>query len=451
MPKKSTPAALPPPSSGLSAKPPESGGTYYDAIILGGGAAGFFAAIRAAEENPGARILILEKARRPLGKVLISGGGRCNVTHACFDAAQLVGYYPRGAAALRGAFSRFQPADTVRWFESRGVKLKTEEDGRMFPVTDNALTITNCLENAAREAGVTLSTQVTALKVDTVSTPDAERAPRFAVVVRKAASTLTEELATRSLLFATGGDSASQALLAGLGHTIEHGVPSLFTFNIRDPRLEGLAGLSVPQAELRLLEADGEKSAIAPQRGPLLITHWGLSGPAALRTSAWGARWLHERNYRAGLSVNWLSPLTTEKALENLQNIRNNPTNSRKKPTAHPLFDLPARLWARLVLAAGIAENTNWADVSKAAIRALAEELTAGRYQISGKGQFKEEFVTCGGVRLDEVDFKTMQSKKIPGLFFAGEVLDIDGLTGGFNFQNAWTTGWLAGSALVGG
>lgn len=430
--------------------PPEGGDTQpYDAIILGGGAAGFFAAIRAAEENPSARILIIEKARRPLGKVLISGGGRCNVTHACFDPAQLVGYYPRGAAALRGAFSRFQPTDTVRWFESRGVTLKTEADGRMFPITDNSLTIADCLENAAREAGVTLWTQVTALKVDTVSPPGSDRTPRFLVTVRKAAATLTEELSAHSLLFATGSDSVCQTLLSGLGHTVETGVPSLFTFNIQDLRLDGLAGLSVPQAELRLLEPGGVKSAIAPQRGPLLITHWGLSGPVALRTSAWGARWLHERQYQAGLSVNWLYPLTTEKALESLQTVRNNPANSRKKPVAHPLFELPTRLWIRLVSVAGIAENQNWADVSKAALRTLAEELTAGRYQITGKGQFKDEFVTCGGVRLDEVDFKTMLSKKIPGLFFAGEVLDIDGLTGGFNFQNAWTTGWLAGGGLI--
>jgi predicted Rossmann fold flavoprotein len=448
MPKKSI---VPPPSDDASsAMPPEGGDTQpYDAIILGGGAAGFFAAIRAAEENPGARILILEKARRPLGKVLISGGGRCNVTHACFDAAQLVGYYPRGAAALRGAFSRFQPTDTVRWFESRGVTLKTEEDGRMFPITDNSLTIANCLENAAREAGVTLWTQVTALKVDTVSMPGPDRAPRFRVTVQKAAATLSEELSAYSLLFATGDDSASQTLLSGLGHTVETAVPSLFTFNIQDPRLDGLAGLSVPHAELRLLEPDGAKSPIIPQCGPLLITHWGLSGPAALRTSAWGARWLHERQYQAGLSVNWLYPLTTEKALESLQTIRTNPANSRKKPAAHPLFDLPARLWARFVSAAGIAETQNWADISKASLRVLAEELTAGHYLIQGKGQFKDEFVACGGLRLDEVNFKTMGSKKIPGLFFAGEVLDIDGLTGGFNFQNAWTTGWLAGGALL--
>ncbi len=446
MPKKST---VPPPSGGLPTIPPQGGSTSYDAIILGGGPAGFFAAIRAAEENPGARILILEKARRPLGKVLISGGGRCNVTHACFEPAQLVTHYPRGAAALRGPFSRFQPADTVRWFESRGVKLKTEADGRMFPISDNALTVANALENAAQEAGISLWTQVTALQVESVSTPGPDRAPRFRVTVRKAAAPLKEELSARSLLFATGSDSDSQALLAGLGHTVETAVPSLFTFNLRDPRIDELAGLSVPQAELRLLEPNGAKSTIAPQRGPLLITHWGLSGPATLRASAWGARWLHERNYQAGLAVNWLYPLTTEKALQSLQTIRANPENSRKKPAAHPLFELPARLWERLVSAAGIAETQNWADISKANLRALAEELTAGEYAIRGKGQFKDEFVTCGGLRLDEVDFKTMQSKKIPGLFFAGEVLDIDGLTGGFNFQNAWTTGWLAGGALV--
>lgn len=421
----------------------------YDAIVLGGGPAGFFAAIRAGEENPGARILILEKASRPLGKVLISGGGRCNVTHACFEPAQLVGYYPRGAAALRGPFSRFQPADTVRWFETRGVALKTEEDGRMFPLSDNSLSVANVLEEAARRAGVTLWTQSTALTVETVLAAG-ERAPRFRVAVRKAAADLSETLTTRSLLFATGSDANSQALLAGLGHTISPHVPSLFTFNIPDERLEGLAGLSVPQAELRLLEADGSKSALAPQRGPLLITHWGLSGPAALRASAWGARWLHERQYQARLLVNWVYPLTFEKVLESLQKVRTNPANSRKKPGANPLFDpLPARLWKRLTESAGIPESQNWADVSKVSLRSLAEELTAGRYQVQGKGQFKDEFVTCGGVNLDEVDFKTMQSKKIPGLFFAGEALDIDGLTGGFNFQNAWTTGWLAGGALI--
>jgi len=195
---------------------------------------------------------------------------------------------------------------------------------------------------------------------------------------------------------------------------------------------------------------DGAKTDIAPQTGPLLITHWGLSGPATLRTSAWGARWLYTNQYQAGLLVNWLYPLTFEKVLENLQKYKNDPANSRKKPGANPLFDpLPARLWKRLTEAAGIAETQNWADVSKPALRKLAEELTAGRYEITGKGQFKDEFVTCGGVKLDEVDFKTMQSRKIPGLFFAGEVLDIDGLTGGFNFQNAWTTGWLAGGALL--
>lgn len=421
----------------------------YDAIILGAGPAGFFAAIRAAEENPAARILLLEKGRRPLGKLLISGGGRCNVTHACFDPAQLVGYYPRGAAALRGPFSRFQPADTVRWFEARGVALKTEEDGRIFPVSDNALTIANCLENAAQKAGVTLWAQSAALAVQPVSA-DTDRAARFRVTVRRAEAGLEEELTTRSLLFATGSDPNAQSILAGLGHGLAAQVASLFTFNIQDPRLDGLAGLSVPQAELRLLEPDGAKSGLGPQRGPLLITHWGLSGPAALRSSAWGARWLFECQYQAGLMVNWVYPLTPEKTLDALQAYKNAPANSRKKPGAHPLFDpLPARLWKHLTEAAGISESQNWADLSKAVLRKLAEELAAGRYVIRGKGQFKDEFVTCGGVELDEVDFKTMQSKKIPGLFFAGEVLDIDGLTGGFNFQSAWTTGWQAGGALL--
>jgi predicted Rossmann fold flavoprotein len=422
--------------------------SFWNTIILGGGPAGFFAAIRAAEQNPGARVLILEKARRPLGKLLISGGGRCNLTHACFEPAQLVHNYPRGAAALRGPFSRFQPADTVRWFETRGIQLKTEEDGRMFPLTDNALTIATCLEEAAQQAGVALWTQVTALAVESVSAAEAPTT-RFRLTVQKNESGLEETLLAGSLLFATGSDANSQALLAGLGHTIEPHVPSLFTFNIPDPRLEGLAGLSVPQAQLRLLEADGTKSEITPQTGPLLITHWGLSGPATLRLSAWGARWLHEKQYRAGLLVNWLHPLTPEKVLETLQNYKNTPANNRKKPGAHPLFELSARLWKRLTETAGISETQNWADVSNLEMRRLTEELSAGRYQINGKGQFKDEFVTCGGVRLDEVEFKTMQSKLVPGLFLAGEVLDIDGLTGGFNFQNAWTSGWLAGGALL--
>lgn len=432
---------------------PEPNIPAWDAIVIGGGPAGFFAAIRCAElaqsRSEPARVLIVERSRRPLGKVLISGGGRCNVTHACFEPAQLVNFYPRGAAALRGAFTRFQPRDTVQWFESRGVRLKTEPDGRMFPVTDQAESISTCLLEAARQAGAALWTQTALLGVESIPNAD-EKSPRFRIRLRRDSLEREENLETRSLLFATGSDSFACQLIASLGHTLEAPMPSLFTFNISDQRLADLAGLAVPQASLRLVtDEPAEKVSIAPQQGPLLITHWGLSGPAALRLSAWGARWLYERQYRAGLLVNWLHPLTTDKVLEIIQQHRNLPENARKKPSAHVIFpQIPIRLWKRLVEASGVSEIHNWADLSKTHLRRLAEELTAGRYQILGKGQFKDEFVTCGGVNLDEVDFKTMQSRLIPGLFFAGEVLNIDGLTGGFNFQNAWTTGWLAGGAM---
>jgi predicted Rossmann fold flavoprotein len=404
--------------------------TQWDVIIAGGGPAGFFAAIRCAELNPNLSVLILEKAQRPLGKVLISGGGRCNVTHACFDPAQLIANYPRGGAELRGAFTRFQPADTVEWFEKRGVKLKTEPDGRMFPVTDSAETVAGCLLEAAKNAGVQALTGAALQGAGKM--PDG----RFRLEVRSDANVIN--LQTKKLLFATGSDSKSQAIIRGLGHAIEEPVPSLFTFNMSDKRLEGLAGVSVEDTELKM--------DLLTQRGALLITHWGVSGPAVLKLSAWGARVLSDRKYRSGLTVNWLGGYKFDSALEVLQRNKDWHENARKKIAAHPAFSqIPLRLWKQLTHFIG---DKNWGDISKAEIRKLAGELTAGQFEISGKGQFREEFVTCGGVRLNEVDFKTMQSRVVENLFFAGEVLDIDGVTGGFNFQASWTTGWLAGSAI---
>ena len=402
----------------------------WDVIIIGGGAAGFFAAIRAAELNPELRVLILEKASQPLGKVLISGGGRCNVTHACFEPAKLITYYPRGGNELRGAFTRFQPKDTVEWFEERGVRLKTESDGRMFPVSDDSSTITNTLKFSAKQAGVRVELGASVLSV--------EKSPKggFKVEVQREAQ--TQLIQTRKLLFATGGDRKSLNLIRSLGHTILEPVPSLFTFNIKDKRLHDLAGVSVEDVTLKM------DSLTA--RGPLLITHWGMSGPAVLRLSAWGARILFEKKYASTLTVNWLGDYKPDAALEVLQRNKDWHENARKKIAAHAAFSqVPIRLWKQLVYFIG---DKNWADVSKAEIQKLAQELTAGEFRIQGKGQFKEEFVTCGGVSLKEVDFKTMQSRMVDDLFFAGEVLDIDGLTGGFNFQSAWTTGWLAGSAL---
>jgi predicted Rossmann fold flavoprotein len=405
--------------------------TNWDVIIAGGGPAGFFAAIRCAESNPQLRVLIIEKSSQTLGKVLISGGGRCNVTHACFDPAQLITYYPRGGRALRGAFTRFQPADTVKWFEERGAKLKTESDGRMFPVTDSAKTIADILLFEAKHAGVKVHVGATMLKV--------EKSPRggFKLEVRKDAEVF--HLQTKGLLIATGSDTKTREIVKSLGHSIEEPVPSLFTFNVKDKRIEGLAGVSVENVTLKM-------DALT-QRGPMLITHWGLSGPAVLRLSAWGARILFEKKYRSTLTVNWLGEYKLDSALEVLQRNKDWHENARKKVAAQPAFSqIPVRLWKQLTQFIG---DKNWGDVSKAELRKLAEELTAGQFMIQGKGQFKEEFVTCGGVKLNEVDFKTMQSQIVEGLFFAGEVLDIDGITGGFNFQSSWTTGWLAGNAMA--
>ena len=404
----------------------------WDIIIIGGGAAGFFAAIRTAEENPTLRVLILEKASQTLGKVLVSGGGRCNVTHACFEPAKLITYYPRGGNELRGAFSRFQPKDTVEWFEERGVKLKVESDGRMFPVTDDSNTVANCLRDAAKQARVRVELGASVLGVE--KTPQGG----FRLEVQKESQKVF--IQTKKLMFATGGDRKSQSLIQKLGHSIAPQVPSLFTFNIKDKRIHDLAGVAVEDVTVKM---DGLTA-----RGPLLITHWGMSGPAVLRLSAWGARILFDKNYASLLTVNWLGDYKLDATLEVLQRNKDWHENARKKIAAHSAFSqIPIRLWKQLVYFIG---DKNWADVSKVELQKLAQELTAGEYKIQGKGQFKDEFVTCGGVSLKEVDFKTMQSRIVDGLYFGGEVLDIDGITGGFNFQAAWTTGWLAGSAMSG-
>jgi predicted Rossmann fold flavoprotein len=410
----------------------------WDVVIAGGGPAGFFAAIRCAELNPRLSVLILEKARQTLGKVIISGGGRCNVTHACFEPAKLVTYYPRGVAELRGAFTRFQASDTVAWFEERGVKLKTESDGRMFPITDSSETIANCLRESAQRAGVTIRTGISFKGAEQHLTNGFSLTVQRARVEHSRNEADVFHLQTKKLLIATGSDPRTRDIVKSLGHSMEEPVPSLFTFNIKDKRIEGLAGVSVELVTLKM-------NSIV-QSGPLLITHWGLSGPAVLRTSAWGARILHEKNYQARLIVNWLGDYTFDKALDVLQRHKDWRGSARKKVSAEAAFtQLPIRLWKQLT---HFIADKNWADVSKAELRNLATELTAGEFTIEGKGQFKEEFVTCGGVKLNEVDFKTMQSRLVEGLFFAGEVLDIDGLTGGFNFQSAWTTGWLAGNTL---
>jgi predicted Rossmann fold flavoprotein len=432
--------------------------TFIDFAIIGGGAAGFFAAVACAEAlktgvSNQPRLLILEKTGHPLAKVLVSGGGRCNVTHAGFDPAQLVQSYPRGAQALRGAFTRFQPADTMAWFEKHAVPLKTEPDGRVFPVSDTAQSVVSCLREAAAQAGVELWTHT---GVREIQKSDNSQAP-FLLCLHPGRTPEEqpphpESIAVHYLLLATGGEAGGFRLASELGHPIQPPVPSLFTFSIPDQRLEGLAGLSVQNAALKLCAEDGSQPRLPglEQSGATLITHWGLSGPAVLRLSAWGARWLHERNYRAQLVINWLGVTSTESALVFLRQYKENRTNARQRITAHnPYQSIPIRLWKRLTLAAGIEEIHNWGDLSKSLLTRLVEELTRGRYLIHGKGTFKEEFVICGGVQLDKVNFKTMESRLVPGLYFAGEILDIDGLTGGFNFQNAWTTGWIAGTNIA--
>lgn len=412
-------------------------------IVIGGGAAGFFGAIACGEKFLTPEVTILEAGQHPLAKVRISGGGRCNVTHHCFEPAELVQAYPRGGKALRGAFTRFQPQDTVKWFEAHDVSLKTEADGRMFPLTDDSATIVDCLQQAAGRVGVTVRTQAAVRTLTKVG-------DRFEIELRSG-----ERLSCDRVLLATGSHPLGYRWAEALGHSIVSPVPSLFTFQVADRRLQDLAGIAVPQVQvqLRFCEESGNNgfgnNGSGPklqQTGDLLITHWGLSGPAILKLSAWGARVLAEQGYRLGLRLNWL-PHYSRDALQTL--IWNQRTRSPRKRIVNEIdLPLPKRLWQRFTSTAGIASETVWADLSKKQLQLLLQELTQGDYTIQGKGAFKDEFVTCGGINLKEVNFKTMESKRCPGLFLAGELLDIDGVTGGFNFQSAWTTGWLAGQAL---
>jgi predicted Rossmann fold flavoprotein len=401
-------------------------------VIVGGGAAGFFAAIACGESRRGAEILTLEKTSQFLSKVKISGGGRCNVTHADFDAREFSRRFPRGERALISAFGKFQASDTVAWFESRGVKLKAEPDGRMFPTTDSSQTIIDCLLGEARKAGIKLETNC-----------GVERAIKKSGGGFELELSNGEKLTCDKLLLAIGGcrTPALGQLAVSLGHTLEPPVPSLFTFHVEIPWLRELAGVSVETSEVFV---HGTKLR---ERGALLLTHWGLSGPAILRLSAWGAREMHERNYNFPLQINWLPHLNDEKLASEFQARRK--SQPAKLIVNFPIAPLPSRLWEQLVLASGIARDTRWAALSGAAQHVLNQKLLRSEFPVTGKSLNKDEFVTCGGVRLNEINFKTMESKICPGLFFAGEVLDIDGITGGFNFQAAWTTGWIAGRALA--
>ena len=400
-------------------------------VVVGGGAAGIFAAIACAEASPSTEVMVLEKSPKFLAKVRISGGGRCNVTHACFDAREFASRYPRGGKELIGPLQKFSARDTVAWFEARGVRLKTEEDGRMFPTTDSSETIIDCLLQAAKSAGVEL-------RVNFGLHAARRMGGEFEILLSNG-----ENSSCDRLLLATGGCRAAAAGQAAVsfGHTVAAPVPSLFTFHIETEWLRELAGVSVGSVEVSVTNAE------LRERGPVLVTHWGLSGPAVLRLSAWGARKLHALDYKFPLLINWLPEFTVKKISAAFQARRE--SQGAKLLINAPLAPLTARLWEALVTASGIPRETRWASLTRMQQDQLVQQLARTELAVTGKSLNKEEFVTCGGVRLAEVNFKTMESRVCPGLYFAGELLDLDGLTGGFNFQAAWTTGWIAGRAMA--
>jgi predicted Rossmann fold flavoprotein len=395
--------------------------------IIGGGAAGFFSAINGALNFPEHRITIYEKSNKVLSKVRVSGGGRCNVTHACFDIYQLAKNYPRGEKQLLSAFSRFNVIDTIAWFEERGVKLKTEQDGRMFPVTNHSETIINCLLNEAGKFRVNIVMNAEVKKLSKTAEE------KFELVFSNSNTVVADKV-----LVAAGGHPKAENLnwLLETGHEIVTPVPSLFTFNIPADPIIDLMGVSISPVKLRI---SGTKYVVS---GPLLITHWGMSGPAILKLSSIAARELAEKKYEFDLYISWVPDYNQEQLLRILPSLK--AEMGSKQIYNHCPLDLPKRLWSFLLKKNKIPEAAKWADLSNEQIRNIARCLTSDLYKIKGKTTFKEEFVTCGGISLQDIDMKTMESKKCKGIYFAGEVLDIDAITGGFNFQSAWTTGYIA-------
>lgn len=400
-------------------------------IIIGGGAAGFFGAISAAQNNPDTKIILLEKNRTVLNKVRISGGGRCNVTHACFDNKQLAKFYPRGGTILRPLFNQFNAEDTVKWFENEGALLKKESDGRMFPVTDNSETIAQCLEQKAKELGVTV---LTSFGVSKINFTDNQ--------ITGIQLQTGEILPASSILVTTGGNPniTGYQWLMETGHTIVSPVPSLFTFNVPTSHFKDLAGVSVQHASVKVA---GKKLI---QNGALLVTHWGFSAPAVLKLSSWGARDLAELFYDFTAVINWIPDISENKVRQTFEDIKK--TNPKKLIQSNQQFELPSRLWKRFCELSEIDENLRWIDLTVKHSNKLIESLMNSSQKVQGKTTFKEEFVTCGGIDLSEINPETMESKILKGLFFAGEVLDIDAVTGGYNFQAAWTTGFVAGKNM---
>jgi predicted Rossmann fold flavoprotein len=402
----------------------------FDLVVIGGGAAGFFGAINAVQQNPKLKILLLEKSTKLLSKVKVSGGGRCNVTHHCFEPTPLSQHYPRGQKELKKLFRSFDAKATIAWFERLGIELKTEGDGRMFPITDDSQTIIDCFLAEAKKYTIQIETSCGVEKV-------IQEKNHFLI------HTSHEKIyQSKKILIATGGHPQPSAYhwIEKLGHTITPLIPSLFTFNDFEKKFKDLMGVAVPNAEVKIA---GTKFL---ERGPMLITHWGLSGPAVIKLSAWAAEYLHQEKYIFTTLVNWTGKLGEEELRSLLQQQK--AKHGKQKIISNQLFGLPLRLWERLVELAEIEPTKLWGDASNKDINKLIEFLIRCPFAIKGKTTFKEEFVTCGGVDLKEIDLETMQSKKIPGLYFAGEVLNIDGETGGFNFQSAWTTSYVAASSI---
>jgi predicted Rossmann fold flavoprotein len=400
-------------------------------VVIGGGAAGFFCAINAARLNPNLEVCILEKSNKLLAKVKISGGGRCNTTHACFEIPELVQKYPRGQNFLKKTFHWFNTNDTIEWFAFRGVDLKTEADGRMFPQTNDSQTIIDCLLKEADKYKVQVQLQTSVEKISI------NEAGTFLL------QTVNKTFEANYVCVATGGFPKAHQFdfITNLGHTIEAPVPSLFTFNMPGNPITELMGVSVPEAQVKIA---GSKITAT---GPLLITHWGMSGPAILKCSAWGARELANTSYQFTIRVNWI-PAYAEQDLRTAWPLIRAEEGNGKMGGRNP-FELPSRLWLHLLTVSGIDAGISWATLTAAAQNKLITALTAFECKVSGKTTFKDEFVTCGGIKLTEIDANSMQSKLHKGLYFAGEIMDIDGITGGFNFQNAWTSGWIAAKSIA--
>ena len=406
-------------------------------IVIGGGAAGIFCAANAARMSPGLRVTVLEKSGKLLSKVKVSGGGRCNVTHACFDIDAMASRYPRGRNFVRKTFHRWFTTDTIDWFRQRGVELKTEEDGRMFPATDSSQTIIDSLMKEVNKYGVEVRMHAEVKALEPIAAAAAGVEPGFKVTLADG-----RMLTADYVCIACGGYPKSGMFewISALGHTIEPPVPSLFTFNMPGDKIVDLMGVSVPAAQVKVA---GSKLV---EKGPVLITHWGLSGPAVLRLSAWGARHLAAQEYRFSIVVNWLPEFSEQELRNRLQELRFE-WASRVLGSGNP-FGLPRRLWEYELDISGVDKDIRWADLPIREQNRLASGLCAANFTIKGKTTFKEEFVTAGGVRLSEIDAAGCQSRKVPGLYFAGEILDVDGITGGFNFQHAWTSGWVVAESI---